>query len=123
MDAALVRLNPRFLAQWLPPRPSSGQWMHPTVGMQVVKNGFATQTRHGVIRFVDGQGSAALSGRTYHFSGIIGIEGLDGQFSDHGDSGSVVLSWPECYMVGVIFAKVDHFCWALPISRIQPLLG
>ena len=123
MDAALVQLDPKYQAQWHPPRPATGQWMHPNVGMRVVKNGYASQTTHGVITFIGGQGSAALSGRTFNFSGIIEIQGLEGHFSDHGDSGSVVLSWPERYMVGVVFAKVGDFSWALPISRIQTLLG
>lgn len=124
IDAALVRIDPRYLAQWNPPRPSTGQWMAPQMGMRVVKNGFTTpHITEGIITHEDGQGTTTFAGRTYHFSGIIQIQGLDGPFSRDGDSGSIVLSLPDYHMVGIIFAKVGVFSWALPISRIKPLLG
>lgn len=123
IDAALVRLSTQHLPLWNAPRPSSGQWLAPQVGMQVVKRGFATDERYGVIRLVNGEASAGWSGRNYFFSGIIEIEGIDHPFSTGGDSGSVVLSWPDLYMVGIIFATVENFSWALPISGIKPLLG
>jgi hypothetical protein len=123
MDAALVQISPQHLAQWRPPRPNGGGWLAPRVGMQVVKNGFATQRKEGFITMVDGEGSVTFSNRRYHFSGIIEIEGVDGLFSTDGDSGSVVLSLQDHYLVGILFAALDHRSWALPISRIQPLLG
>ncbi|MGB5819555.1 MAG: hypothetical protein WBG90_08725, partial [Saonia sp.] len=123
MDAALVQISPQYLAQWHQPRPIGGGWLEPRVGVQVVKNGFATHLTKGLITLVEGGGSVTFSGRKYHFSGIIEIEGLDGPFSKDGDSGSLVLSLPDYHMVGIIFATLGLFSWALPISRIRPLLG
>ena len=123
MDAALAQVDPQHLAQWYPPRPNGGGWLVPQVGMQVVKNGFATQSREGLITMVDGEGSVTFANRRYHFSGIMEIRGIDGPFSSDGDSGSVVLSLADHHMVGILFAALDNISWALPISRIKPLLG
>lgn len=122
MDAALFKIGAGQNPSWVPPKPSSGNWIGPKINMKVVKNGLATGLTEGVIKSYNGSAKINFEGQIYNFSGIMSIQGLNGVFNNPGDSGSVILSKSGNYMVGLVFAKHNEYCWALPISRIKPLL-
>jgi len=122
IDAALVKINPSHVPKWVHPQPRSGDWVGPRVNMKVVKNGFATKITEGYIASTTGSVEIEWNGRLFHFYEVIGILGNEEPFNAPGDSGSVVLTSPNNYMVAIVFAQHEEYCWALPIRRIKRLL-
>lgn len=118
-DAALFRIQPDHQPKWDPSLP--GKVIGPMVNMKVYKKGYKTKLTYGFIKAVNGSSKVILNGKIFFFGNIIAILGINGHFNMPGDSGSVVLSMQN-NLVGHVFAKYHQYCWALPISRIKPLL-
>ncbi len=122
MDAALFQVSDVHTGKWVPRKPSN-PWIGPRLNMKVYKNGYGTGLTRGKITGYNGAAKVKLNGKVFAFSGIIAIKAFSGHFNKPGDSGSIVLSSSGNHMVGLVFAKHGAYCWALPISKIKPLLG
>ena len=120
MDAALFRVDPTLRPIWVPNKPSKSL-VGPKVNLNVYKYGKTTDFTEGKIKSYNGSAKVILNGKLYYFSGIMAIRSASGHFNKPGDSGSIVLTLGH-HMVGLVFAKQNQYCWALPISRIGRLL-
>jgi hypothetical protein len=76
----------------------------PQVGLKVRKSGRTTCLTHGEIDTVDLTVRVMYDYKTALFKDQIGIQPLEGKFSDGGDSGSAVIAEDEPKIVGLLFA-------------------
>jgi hypothetical protein len=74
--------------------------------LQVQKSGRTTQHRRGIINAVSAtvDVSYAPLGGVARFTNQFGVMGIGGIFSDRGDSGSLVTTFPGNNPVGLLFA-------------------
>lgn len=90
------------------------------VGMIVGKSGRTTQLTSG--RVIDVNASLAVNfggGRVANFRDQIAIQGLNGLFSQPGDSGSLIWTWnPARNPVGLLFAGGGGITFANKIGRV-----
>ena len=93
-------------------------------GMLVGKSGRTTQITNG--RVVDCNATIRVNfpgGRVALFRDQIAIRGLNGNFSDSGDSGSVVWTWnSRRNPVGLLFAGGGGFTFANKMTRVLSAL-
>ncbi|MEP2935488.1 MAG: hypothetical protein ABJM06_07205 [Gilvibacter sp.] len=118
VDAGIFEVASGHKPAWKPAKPKSMKPLGARVNLRVTKKGFASKDTTGVITAVNAYDKVDFNGQTYFFKNIIKIEGLQGKdFNQEGDSGSLVLSHPNRYMVALVFAKKNHICYALPIAN------
>jgi hypothetical protein len=120
LDAALIEIYPRHARRWDPVAPK--KMIGPKIGISVYKNGKTTGLTRGRIKSLNISTIVRLNGRVFNFSGAMAIVGNSEEFSSYGDSGSIIFSSRNNHMIGLVFAKIGAYCYALPISRIKKLL-
>jgi hypothetical protein len=109
--------------------PTSAQPIAPQIGMAVGKTGRTTQVTSGSITSINASISVNYgNGRTGWFEDQISIQAGSGNFSQGGDSGSLIWTWNTTRSpVGLLFAggggvtfanKIDRVLQALDISLI-----
>jgi len=78
----------------------------PEIGMLVQKTGGRTGHRRGRIDAIGVTVKVDYTplGRTARFENQFRVRGIDGVFSDRGDSGALVTTWPGNHPVGLLFA-------------------
>ncbi len=121
-DAALFRVDPRTQLRWAHPPPIGN--VEPHVGMRVYKHGATTGRTTGVVIGIGRSQRITFGGLPYFFDGVIAIQGINGNFSEIGDSGALVMSTDDQCAVGMLFAKhpKTNEAYAFPISAAAPLL-
>lgn len=94
-----------------------------TWGMPVGKSGRTTQLTSGKITQVGASVNVNYGGRVAFFRDQLAIQASSGDFSQGGDSGSIVWTW-DAYRnpVGLLFAGGGGTTFANPISRVLPAL-
>ncbi len=105
MDAAIMSTSPAFLQSETPDdgygSPSSSVFESPYIGLEVQKYGRTTiYTRGRII----GLNASALVGGTTQFENMIEIRNDPFDFGGPGDSGSLVVTFPDRRPVGLLFA-------------------
>jgi hypothetical protein len=109
--------------------PTSAQAIAPQIGMAVGKTGRTTQVTSGTITSINASISVNYgNGRTGWFEDQLSIQAGSGNFSQGGDSGSLIWTWNTTRNpVGLLFAggggvtfanKIDRVLNALEISLI-----
>lgn len=98
--------------------------IEPTVGMEVGKSGRTTQLTKGRITAVGGSLNVDMGGgRIAQFRDAISIQGDSGDFSQGGDSGSLIWNWAAGVApVGLLFAGGAGTTFANRIDRVMPAL-
>lgn len=78
----------------------------PEIGLLVQKTGGTTRHRRGRIDAIGVTVKVDYTplGRTARFENQFRVRGIDGVFSDRGDSGALVTTWPGNHPVGLLFA-------------------
>jgi hypothetical protein len=111
VDAALARtsaarVDRRLLGARGARRKLEPPVVTPEIGMLVQKTGGATRHRRGRIDAIGVTVKVDYTplGRTARFENQFRVRGIDGVFSDRGDSGALVTTWPGNHPVGLLFA-------------------
>ena len=111
VDAALARtsaarVDRRLLGARGARRKLEPPVVTPEIGMLVQKTGGATRHRRGRIDAIGVTVKVDYTplGRTARFESQFRVRGIDGVFSDRGDSGALVTTWPGNHPVGLLFA-------------------
>jgi hypothetical protein len=124
MDAAIASVN---AADVLPEidtiGPVSGKPLAPLEHMSVLKHGRTTGKTRGVISDIAADPAVLLGARIAHFQGQIGITGVDGPFSDSGDSGSLVVEATSLRPVGLLFSAGPTMSFCCPIQPVLKRFG
>jgi hypothetical protein len=96
----------------------------PVVGMEVGKSGRTTQLTKGKITAVGASVNVDMGGgRIAHFRDAMSIRGDSGDFSQGGDSGSVIWNWARGVPpVGLLFAGGGGTTFANRIDRVLAAL-
>lgn len=108
VDAALVQPVQRDLLEGI--RNIEGPIvgiLDPVLDMAVIKDGRTTGVTHGVVTGLEFEGRINYGGTNFARFGHQGVvEGIDGEFSAGGDSGSMVFTEldGDLYFVGLLFA-------------------
>jgi hypothetical protein len=122
VDAAIARTSPNLVNRRIL-RPGgvlqpigAGGLVLPAFNMQVQKSGRTTQYRRGFIDLVNTTVNVnyAPLGGVARFVGQFRVRGIGSIFSDRGDSGSLVTSFPQNRPVGLLFAGIGHRICAQP---------
>jgi hypothetical protein len=137
VDCALIQLNPDYVQKYRAEVLDIGviRGVHDisgeTSGYPLQKRGETTLLTHGTLLAIDTDGDTEtddpnnpptwqLYGR--HYTGAFTIQGKSGQFADHGDSGSAVLTdnAPNSNqeIVGILFGSSPTAGIATPIQQI-----
>jgi hypothetical protein len=99
----------------------------PVVNLQVQKSGRTTQYRRGVIDVVNLtiNVSYAPLGGVARFVQQFRVRGQGGIFSDRGDSGSLITTFPQNQPVGLLFAgnAANNMTFANPIRTVLAAFG
>lgn len=129
IDAAVARLlsNVPFETGYLPvrPVPAPRGSSPPLPGDRVVKVGHATGFTKGIVADVSAVVGPVQydSGPCWFFRTIV-VEGLNGTtFSDHGDSGSVVLRESTGEVVGLVYSGNSEQTFVCPIDEVLHALN
>ncbi len=97
--------------------------IEPTIGMEVGKTGRTTQLTKGKITAVGGSVNVDYGGQTAQFSDAMSIQGDVGDFSQGGDSGSLIWNWASGVApVGLLFAGGGGTTFANRIDRVMAAL-
>lgn len=98
--------------------------IQPTVGMEVGKSGRTTQLTKGRITAVGASVNVNMGGgRVAQFRDAISIQGDRGDFSQGGDSGSLIWNWASGVApVGLLFAGGGGTTFANRIDRVMAAL-
>ena len=98
--------------------------IEPTVGMEVGKSGRTTQLTKGRITAVGGSVNVDMGGgRIAQFRDTTSIQGDSGDFSQGGDSGSLIWNWASGVApVGLLFAGGGGTTFANRIDRVMAAL-
>jgi hypothetical protein len=113
----LQQSQPRFFA--VSSAPVAAQ-----LGMLVGKSGRTTQLTTGRIMSVGVSVNVNYHGRVAHFRDQIGINGLSGDFSAGGDSGSLIWTWDSRRNpVGLLFAGGGSWTFANRITHVLSALA
>lgn len=124
VDAAIFEVKENTKVGWLPKsKPSSLNPIGAKLNMVVTKTGFASGHTTGIVKGVNAAVKVKLNEEEYFFRKVIKILGTDENkdFNEEGDSGSLILSFPNKKMVGLVFAKKGKVCYALPIANAMKL--
>jgi hypothetical protein len=137
VDAAVIQLDPTYVAKYRAEVLDIGaiRGVHDIrtekTGYPLQKRGQTTRLTHGTLLATDMDGDISdddpntpstwkLYGR--HFTGAFTIQGKGGQFGDHGDSGSAILTdnAPNSNqeLVGIFFGRSTTASIATPIQQI-----
>jgi hypothetical protein len=121
IDLALFELNPGQGGVWRPGVPQ-GKCTE-RIGLKVCKLGAndANGPTYGTITGIGGTVNVKMLGRVFSFGQVIAIKGMDGRFSNYGDSGALVFT-PQGYLVGLLFAIMGEYSYAAPF-RVMEALG
>ena len=129
IDAAIARLlsNVPFKTGYLPARPlPAPAGSAPAIpGDRVIKVGHATGMTRGIVTDVSTVVGPVKydSGPCWFYRSIV-VEGLDGSaFSDHGDSGSVVLRDPTGEVIGLVYSGNSEQTFVCPIDEVLRALN
>jgi hypothetical protein len=133
VDAAIAKTSPElvdrrvlrpggFLQRFAQPH------VAPVLNMLVQKSGRTTQYRRGIVDAVSAtvDVSYAPLGGVARFTGQFRVRGLFGAvFSDRGDSGSLITTFPTNQPVGLLFAgnAANNFTFGNPIARVLNAFG
>lgn len=132
VDAAIARTSPalvnrrilRLLGVLQPIAPGTAA---PAVGMRVQKSGRTTQYTRGVIDMVNVtvDVSYAPLGGVARFVRQFRVKGAGNIFSDRGDSGSLVTTFPANQPVGLLFAgnAANNVTFCNPIRPVLAAFG
>lgn len=132
VDTALARTSPRRVdRRVLRPGGLRQSLVPPEVGpalqMRVQKSGRTTQYRRGVIDAVNVTVDVSFAplGGIGRFVGQFRVRGSGAIFSDRGDSGSLVTTFPENHPVGLLFAgnAASNTTFCNPIRTVLTTLG
>jgi hypothetical protein len=95
--------------------------------MSVQKSGRTTQYRRGFIDLINTTVdiSYAPLGGVARFVGQFRVRGIGGIFSDRGDSGSLVTTFPQNQPVGLLFAgnAASNTTFCTPIGTVLAAFG
>lgn len=120
-DAALFAVPATASLTWPHAVPAGTGRAEP--GLRVYKHGATTGRTTGFIRETGLDRRFRLRGVGLWFQGILSIESeVLGPFSDHGDSGALVMNAETHEAVGLLLAKDEHLAYAFPITAAEPLL-
>lgn len=119
-DAALFRVPPEAMLSWAHPPPVGTAL--PVPGMHVYKVGATTGHTSGRIMDIGRDQHFRLRGVPLWFENIIAIEGHGAPFSDHGDSGALLMEAGTHQAVGVLMAMNEHLSFAFPMQAAGPQL-
>jgi len=133
VDAAIARTSPELvdrrvlrpggsLQRFAPPN------VAPALNMTVQKSGRTTQYRRGIIDAVNAtvDVSYAPLGGVARFTGQFRVRGIFGAvFSDRGDSGSLITTFPTNQPVGLLFAgnAANNYTFGNPIDKVLNAFG
>jgi hypothetical protein len=71
-----------------------------------------------------GEFPIVFNGQSVYFDEQIAIHGENNRpFSDHGDSGSLIIAWDDFHAVGLLFAGNPNRTLACPLDRVLAELG
>lgn len=122
IDAAIFKLDKEFTPKWLL-LPASTNSYSTQMGVAVQKMGLTTKRTTGKVSGVNGEGYVTLDNERFFFSNVIHVLGdNNSDFNEPGDSGSLLLTNPGGYIVGIVFAKKNKECWALPFKSALKLI-
>ena len=97
--------------------------LEPVLGMQVGKTGRTTQLRSGRITAVGASINVNMRGRTAFFTDQFAVRAASGNFSEGGDSGSVIWTWNAARNpVGLLFAGGGGTTFGNRMSRVLQAL-
>lgn len=132
VDAAIARTSPA-LVDWRILRPGgvlqpiTPGVIAPAFNMSVQKSGRTTQFRRGSIDLVNTtvDVSYAPLGGMARFVRQFRVRGVGGIFSDRGDSGSLVTTFPQNRPVGLLFAgnAANNMTFCNPIGAVLAAFG
>lgn len=94
-----------------------------TLGQDVAKHGRTTGLTFGKVVDISFDGNVNYDGKVAYFEDQIAIEGSRGDFSDGGDSGSLVVDIPGGHPVGLLFAGDSLHTLANPIELVLNRFG
>ncbi|MGB5055144.1 MAG: hypothetical protein WBO24_12190 [Nitrospirales bacterium] len=98
---------------------ASGNIVAARNGMMVGKSGRTTQLTAGQVTAVGVAVQVNMGGgRVAQFEDQISIRGVNGGFSQGGDSGSLVWTWEERDPLGLLFAGGGDITFANPLHRV-----
>lgn len=121
-DAALFAVPPSAVLTWQHPVPTGTGT--PLLANRVYKHGAATGRTTGRIVDVGLDRHFRLRGTPLWFEGIIAIQSDTADpFSNHGDSGALVMDMKTNEAVAVLLAKDEHIAYAYPLQAAHELLG
>jgi hypothetical protein len=124
-DPAVVRADQLFLKGGVPTYFKCGTTPRPAVrGLTVGKSGRTTQLTSGRVTAIGATIRVSMpGGRTAVFRDQIEIRGLTGDFSQGGDSGSLIWTWDEKRdPVALLFAGGGGRTFANPINHVLAAL-
>lgn len=111
VDAAIARTSPNLVDRRMLRLGGVRQRLAapvaaPVLNMQVQKSGRTTQYTRGIINAINAtvDVSYAPLGGVARFTNQFGVRGIGATFSDRGDSGSLVTTFPANRPVGLLFA-------------------
>jgi len=133
VDAAIARTSPELVDRRIL-RPGGvlqrlvAPHRAPVVNMAVQKSGRTTQYRRGIVDAVNAtvDVSYAPLGGVARFTGQFRVRGLFGApFSDRGDSGSLITTFPANQPVGLLFAgnAATNTTFGNPIAKVLAAFG
>lgn len=132
VDAAIARTSPllvdrRILRPFGVRQPLVAPEANPLLNMRVQKSGRTTQYRRGYIDAVNVTVNVSYAplGGVARFVRQFRVRGVSGIFSDRGDSGSLVTTYPGNNPVGLLFAgnAASNTTFCNPIRTVMSLLG
>jgi hypothetical protein len=110
VDAAIAQTSPNLVDRRMLRAGGLQRLVPPVVGpvlnQQVQKSGRTTQYTRGLVNAINVtvDVSYAPLGGIARFTNQFGVRGINGIFSDRGDSGSLVTTFPANNPVGLLFA-------------------
>ncbi len=131
VDAAIARTSPALVDRRIL-RPGGvrqrlrSPHVAPALNMRVQKSGRTTQYRRGYIDLINLTVNVTYSGvGVARFVRQFRVRGINGIFSDRGDSGSLVTTFPTNQPVGLLFAgnSTTNVTFCNPIGRVLTAFG
>lgn len=132
VDAAIARTSPalvdrRILRPGGALQPIGPGVVPPSFNLQVQKSGRTTQYRRGFVDLVNTTVNVSYDplGGVARFVNQFRVRGVGGIFSDRGDSGSLVTTFPQNQPVGLLFAgnAANNMTFCNPIRAVLAAFG
>jgi hypothetical protein len=132
VDAAIARTSPELVdRRLLRPlgvrQPLVAPHVAPALNQRVQKSGRTTQYRRGFVDAINVTANVSYApfGGVARFVRQFRVRGIGGVFSDRGDSGSLVTTFPGNQPVGLLFAgnAATDVTFCNPISAVLAALG